>query len=488
MGQSPDSVYYNDERNGLPFFQGKTEFGLRYPVIRKWCSQPKKVAEAGDILLSIRAPVGPSNIAQERSAIGRGLAAIGAETSIGQQYLFYFFRHIEPWLSSKGTGSTFAAISGDFLRAIEVPVAPAAEQTRIVEKLEELLSDLDAGVAELKAAQKKLAQYRQSLLKSAVEGALTDEWREGQAAMPAESGAALLARILTERRSRWETRQRAKFQAQSKAPPKDWQAKYPAPVAPDINGLPELPLGWVWASLDQVLCELRSGTAATSGRDETGYPLLKSSAVRQGRINFDALNYLQEDQSTRQENYLAIGDVLITRLSGSVEYVGCCAVVNELPTPGIQYPDRVFCGKLAPSLMWLADFLVCCFQSSYVRKRVESAAKSSAGHKRISLSDLHPMPIPLPPSAEIALILGQVDEAFQRIQGGERDVGVALKQSAAQRKNILQAAFSGQLVPQDPAEEPARLLLARIRAERQERASLGKTKKANSYLRRSSPC
>lgn len=77
MGQSPDSIYYNDERDGLPFFQGKTEFGPRYPVVRKWCSEPKKVAEAGDILLSIRAPVGPSNIALERSAIGRGLAAIG---------------------------------------------------------------------------------------------------------------------------------------------------------------------------------------------------------------------------------------------------------------------------------------------------------------------------------------------------------------------------------------------------------------------------
>ena len=89
---------------------------------------------------------------------------------------------------------------------------PSAEQTRILEKLEELLTGLDAGVAELKAAQKKLAQYRQSLLKAAVEGALTAEWRTVN--KPAETGAQLLERILQERRARWEAKQLAKFKEQ----------------------------------------------------------------------------------------------------------------------------------------------------------------------------------------------------------------------------------------------------------------------------------
>jgi len=155
-----------------------------------------------------------------------------------------------------------------------IPIAPLAEQTRIVEKLEELLSDLDAGVAELKAAQKKLVQYRQSLLKAAVEGALTAEWRkvrksvrpelvEGRSTFssssdhasiqrqdqdsgPAdneESGAELLQRMLIERRARWEAKQLAKFKEQGKAPPKDWQSKYPEPVKPVTSDLPELPEG-----------------------------------------------------------------------------------------------------------------------------------------------------------------------------------------------------------------------------------------------------
>ena len=191
------------------------------------------------------------------------------------------------------------------LNASEIPIAPLGEQTRIVAKIEELLSDLDAGVAELKAAQKKLQQYRQSLLKAAVEGALTASWREAQRAAntPLETGAQLLARILRERRTRWEEKQLAKFKEQGKTPPKDWQKKYPEPVAPDITGLPALPEGWVWASLDQLLSQLRSGTAETSTRDLTPYPVLKSSAVRQGSINFGALNYLRADQC-RNDDYL----------------------------------------------------------------------------------------------------------------------------------------------------------------------------------------
>ncbi len=139
---------------------------------------------------------------------------------------------------------------------------PAAEQTRIVEKLEELLSDLDAGVAELKAAQKKLGQYRQSLLKAAVEGALTAEWQQSSN-VPIETGAQLLDRILTERRARWEAKQLAKFKEQGKTPPKDWQKKYPEPVQPDTSDLPELPEGWVWASVDQLLADIETGEASS---------------------------------------------------------------------------------------------------------------------------------------------------------------------------------------------------------------------------------
>ena len=164
------------------------------------------------------------------------------------KYLFHFLtsRRFDDVIS----GSAQPQITRASLRTVNFPLAPRAEQTRIVTKLEELLTDLDTGVAELKTAQKKLAQYRQSLLKAAVEGALTAQWRENNPAT--ESGAQLLERILQERRARWETKQLAKFAEQGKTPPKEWQKKYPEPVQPDTTDLPPLPEGWVWASVDQL--------------------------------------------------------------------------------------------------------------------------------------------------------------------------------------------------------------------------------------------
>lgn len=111
-GQSPDGHSYNTAKTGLPFFQGKTEFGLVYPTPVKWCSAPKKTAEAGDILLSVRAPVGPTNIASELCCIGRGLAAIRPKPDIvDKDYLLLFLKYAEPKLVEKGQGSTFQAIN-----------------------------------------------------------------------------------------------------------------------------------------------------------------------------------------------------------------------------------------------------------------------------------------------------------------------------------------------------------------------------------------
>src|SRR5688572_24701368 len=107
MGQSPPGRTYNDDGKGLPFFQGKTDFRQRYPVVRKWCSAPTKIAEAGDVLISIRAPVGPTNVADQTCAIGRGLAAIRPTLVTLTEFLLFALRLQEQSLAEQGTGSTF---------------------------------------------------------------------------------------------------------------------------------------------------------------------------------------------------------------------------------------------------------------------------------------------------------------------------------------------------------------------------------------------
>jgi type I restriction enzyme S subunit len=141
------------------------------------------------------------------------------------------------------------------------------------------------------------------------------------------------------------------MQASGKLPKDDhWKQKYKEPSAPDTSNLPPLPEGWCWANFSQVIWRLRSGSAETSGREVTDYPVLKSSAVRPEKIDFDDLIYLEESQSSNEDNFLQLDDVLVTRLSGSLEYVGVCAIVTTLPSRRIQYPDRIFCGKPAENI------------------------------------------------------------------------------------------------------------------------------------------
>lgn len=358
------------------------------------------------------------------------------------------------------------------LGKFQIDLPPAAEQTRIVAKLEELLSDLDAGVAELKAAQKKLAQYRQSLLKAAVEGALTADWRARQSA-PAESGAQLLERILTERRARWQARQLAKFEAQGKKPPKDWQAKYPEPVAPDTTGLPELPQGWVWASLDQLALDSSYGTSVKCGYENKGVSVLRIPNVIARKLVLDNLKFASQSLDLHKSEYLAPGDILIVRTNGSVSLVGRAAEVTD-PLPGdfyfASYLLRVRCLETSVVHRWVSALLA----SSQGRSWIESRAASSAGQHNLSLSTLLTIPVPLPPAAEQAEALNALEAALLSVSEQERFLDKSLQQSTAQRKNILQAAFCGQLVPQDPADEPASALLARIRAERAAQAAAKK--------------
>ena len=177
-GQSPESKYYNTNGEGIPFFQGKADFGALYPNIRTYCSQPIRIAEKDDILLSVRAPVGPTNLSPGKVCIGRGLTAIRPGSSIRLKYLLYFFKYYEAQLQKSGTGTTFKAITQNVIKNIEVPVPSLDEQERIVSKIEELFSKLDASVAELKTAKEKLKVYRQAVLKEAFDKASSSNSKE----------------------------------------------------------------------------------------------------------------------------------------------------------------------------------------------------------------------------------------------------------------------------------------------------------------------
>ena len=370
-------------------------------------------------------------------------------------------------LGALDKSTAIPSLSRDDLYRVLVPVAPRAEQTRIVAKLEELLSDLDAGVAELKAAQKKLAQYRQSLLKAAVEGALTAAWRTQH--QPTETGAQLLQRILQERRARWEARQLAKFAEQGKTLPKDWQKKYPEPVQPDASGLPQLPQGWVWATIDQIA---QVGTGVTPLRSKSAYfnegtiPWVTSGALNSEAVA-SATELVTELalKECRLELY-PVGSLLVA-MYGEGKTRGKC---SELRIPA-TINQAIAAIVLEPAAQSCKAYLKAFLLDSYEKMRAQA---SGGVQPNLNLQIVKAIALPLPPCSEQAEITQLLDGQFDQISQQQIAVQVSLQQSTAQRQNILRAAFSGQLVPQDPHDEPASALLERIRAER---AAQGAVKK-----------
>jgi type I restriction enzyme S subunit len=359
---------------------------------------------------------------------------------------------------------TVKHLSSKTIAEIGLPLPPRTEQTRIVAKLEELLSDLDAGVAELKAAQKKLVQYRQSLLKAAVEGALTAEWRAKNT--HSETGAQLLERILQERRARWEAKQLAKFAEQGKTPPKDWQKKYPEPVQPDATGLPELPQGWVWATLSQVgwLDRGRSKHRPRNAPHLYGgpYPFVQTGDIRHADTFLSDVEATYSEAGLAQSRLWPVGTMCITIAAN----IGKTAILSMEAC----FPDSVvgfLSGSDDVSIRYVEYFM------RSVQQKLEDEAPATA-QKNINLEILEKVVIPIPPTLEQHQIVKLLEDSMGTARESDQAIDLSLKQSTAQRQNILRAAFSGQLVPQDPNDEPASVLLERIRAER---AAQGAAKK-----------
>jgi type I restriction enzyme S subunit len=163
-GQSPEGIFYNKIGEGTPFYQGKKEFGDRFlGAPTTWTNKVTKLAEQGDILMSVRAPVGPINFSTQQICIGRGLASIRVSKLIDKNFLFYFLLHKQPEISGN-TGAVFDSINKDQIAAIEIPLPSVQEQKAIVEKLDSAFAEIDSLETNLKLSNDKANLLLQSLL------------------------------------------------------------------------------------------------------------------------------------------------------------------------------------------------------------------------------------------------------------------------------------------------------------------------------------
>jgi len=169
MGQSPDNQYVNDKKHGIPFLQGNAEFNILYPNAKLWCSKPKKISNIGDLLFSIRAPVGAINISNKVYCIGRGLCAINA-INIKKEYLYYCAINFKIDLNKYITGSTFEAVSTFNMRNIFTPLPPLSEQKSIVNFIESQFTKIDKAINLQERQIEKLKEYKAILIDNAVTG------------------------------------------------------------------------------------------------------------------------------------------------------------------------------------------------------------------------------------------------------------------------------------------------------------------------------
>ena len=295
--------------------------GVRTLTLTGLASSGARWLPAGTVLFSSRAPIGYCAIAARPLATNQGFKSLVPRAGLRSDFLLYWLRSAKSMAEGLASGTTFLELSGAKAATLAIPVAPEAEQARVVEALEALLEGLDEAVAELFAARRKLALYRQSLLKSAVEGTLTTQWR--RQTPPQETGTELLVRIQRERRARWESQQTKKFKSQGKAPPKDWCLAYREPEAPAAKALCNLPPAWTWASLEQVASdEAYSLSIGPFGSNlkvddyaESGVPLVFVRNIRSRRYGGEYTRYVTEAKSRELAAHaIAAGDVLVTKM------------------------------------------------------------------------------------------------------------------------------------------------------------------------------
>tara|TARA_Y100000296_G_C5177992_1_gene261286 strand:- start:4425 stop:6194 length:1770 start_codon:yes stop_codon:yes gene_type:complete len=397
-----------------------------------------------------------------------------------KKYLYYYLNS-EDFLSQKNkfaTGSTQVALTDAGAKNIKIAIAPKAEQARIVEKLEELFSELDEGVRELKSAQVKLAQYRQSLLKSAIEGVLTQKWRDDNKNKIKETGHELLKRMLNARKQRWEKNKLEEFKEKGKKPAKNWQEKYPEPVQPDITDLPQLPEGWVWASLDQCIEQAKDITDGPFGSNlktehyiKSGPRVIRLQNIGDGEFLNDKAHISKERYNNLIKHAVEPNDILIAMMGEDLPRA--CLPPNDI-SPAIVKAD---CARVRLNNEIVNSHLVMLFLNSIpVRSRTKSAVKG-VGRPRINLGYIRSIAIPIPPQLEQTALLAEINNQLDSVNRQIIASKISLKQSEVQRKNILKSAFSGELVSQDENDEPAFLLLEAIKKEREEQAKQAKPSK-----------
>jgi type I restriction enzyme S subunit len=346
----------------------------------------------------------------------------------------------------------------DQIGEYQVPLAPPHEQKRIVGELEKQFTRLDAAVAALKRVQANLKRYRTAVLKAACEGRLVSTEaelasRKGRSYEPASE---LLNRILAERRAL----SRAIFGET------DPGEKEPSETtAVQIQASRHLPEGWKLVTIEQVAETTDYGTSAKTEEDNCGVPVLRMGNITSdGRLDLQKLKYLPPGHGEFPRLLLKKGDLLFNR-TNSAELVGKCAVYEGEPS-ACSFASYLIRARLTAACD--SRYLAACLNSDLGRGWIKTVVSQQVGQANVNGTKLKAFPFPLPPFREQQRIVAAIESAFSQADRLELLAATNVTRAERLRQAILKHAFEGKLIPQDPDDEPASVLLERIRAKRLE--------------------
>ncbi|KAF5419409.1 MAG: type I restriction enzyme, S subunit [Candidatus Methanocomedens sp.] len=382
------------------------------------------------------------------------------ERIIAHRFFQYLFKSMylqsKILVDSRGTGMKNLAGVKE-LRKIHFFLPPLLEQRAIVSKIEQLFSDLDNGIENFKKAQEQLKIYRQAVLKNACEGKLVPTEAElacveGRDYEPAD---VLLARILKERREKW-----------------NGKGKYKEPVVSDTSGLSELPEGWRWTNME-CTGEVSGGLTKNSKRNKLfqQMPYIRVANVYADKLKLEDIANIGIKESEIERVLLEKGDLLVVEGNGSLDQIGRAALWEGSISPCV-HQNHIIKVRFNPTK--IAKYILLWLLSKKGRKEITNVASSTSGLYTLSISKVASLFVPLPPLAEQRRIVAEVERRLSLSDKMEATIAESLQKAEALRQSILKKAFEGKLLNEKELEEarnaldwePVEKLLERIKAQK----------------------
>lgn len=440
---APDSIYI-----GLEDVEPHSSRIIKYSKAINYKSSSACFAK-GDILYNrLRPYLNKVLIAPQSGIASAEFLILRTEIGVSQRFVLRWI------MSGEFLNFTAGLDKGDRPRVdyeqigtFPIKLPPTAEQQRIVAKIDALFARSSRAREALAAIPALIDRYRQAVLAAAFRGDLTADWRASNSMQDADRH---LDNVLQERRTRWQAKQSA---SRRKAYPQPEQAEN----FPEID----LPEGWTWASVDQLTTEMQYGTSSKTNEDASGIPVLRMGNIFRGELQVENLKYLPADHNEFPTLLLDEGDILFNR-TNSPELVGKAAVFKG------QLPRASFASYLIrlKTIGVLPRLLSAYINSPYGRSWIASVVSQQVGQANVNGTKLSRLAVPLMPYEEQVVLDRRISATLTSIDAMEREMFRASALIDRLDQSILDKAFSGRLVPQDPADEPAAQLLERIRAAR----------------------